>query len=75
MATISTAIWDTAGITAFQALQAPFLITNYALGRGGQGGDIGKSMIADATEQAGDMVALAIHEGGLRKPFGARRSS
>jgi TRAP-type C4-dicarboxylate transport system substrate-binding protein len=73
MATISSAIWDTAGITAFQALQAPFLITNYPLAEAVEGGDIGKSMLADATEQAGDVVALAIHEGGLRKPFGAEK--
>ena len=70
MATISSAIWDTAGITAFQALQAPFLITNYPLAEAVEGGEIGQSMLADANEQAGDIVALAIHEGGLRKPFG-----
>ena len=70
MATISTAICDTAGITAFQALQAPFLITNYGLEGEVLNGDIGKTMIADATEQAGDLVVLTIHEGGLRKPFG-----
>jgi TRAP-type transport system periplasmic protein len=69
-ATISSAIWDTAGITAFQALQAPFLITNYPLAQKVEGGDIGKAMIASATKEAGDLVILAIHEGGLRKPFG-----
>ena len=73
MATISSAIWDTAGITAFQALQAPFLITNYPLAEAVEGGEIGQSMLADANEQAGDIVALAIHEGGLRKPFGATK--
>lgn len=73
MATISSAIWDTAGITAFQALQAPFLITNYPLAEAVEGGEIGQSMLADANEQAGDIVALAIHEGGLRKPFGAKK--
>jgi TRAP-type C4-dicarboxylate transport system substrate-binding protein len=72
MATISSAIWDTAGITAFQALQAPFLITNYPLAEAVEGGEIGQSMLADANEQAGDIVALAIHEGGLRKPFGVK---
>jgi C4-dicarboxylate-binding protein DctP len=72
MATVSTAIFDTAGITAFQALQAPFLITNYLLAGAVEGGDIGKSMLADANRQAGDVVALAIHEGGLRKPFGVK---
>ena len=70
MATISSAIWDTAGIDAFQALQAPFLITNYPLAEAVEAGDIGKAMIADGTTEAGDLVVLAIHEGGLRKPFG-----
>jgi TRAP-type C4-dicarboxylate transport system substrate-binding protein len=70
MATVSSAIWDTAGITAFQALQAPFLITNYPLALAVEGGDIGKAMIDSATAESGDLVVLAIHEGGLRKPFG-----
>jgi TRAP-type C4-dicarboxylate transport system substrate-binding protein len=72
MATMSSAIWDTAGITAFQALQAPFLITNYGLEGEVINGDIGASMIAEANEQAGDLVVLAIHEGGLRKPLGVK---
>lgn len=70
MATVSSAIWDTAGVTAFQALQAPFLITNYSLEGAVITGDIGKSMLASADSEAGDIKALAIHEGGLRKPFG-----
>ena len=70
MATISSAVWDTAGITAFQALQAPFLITNYPLALAVEGGDIGAAMIKSATAEAGDLVVLAIHEGGLRKPLG-----
>lgn len=69
MATISTAVWDTADITAFQALQAPFLINNYDLERKVLTGDIGKSMVSKATEEAGDLVVLTIHEGGLRKPL------
>jgi TRAP-type C4-dicarboxylate transport system substrate-binding protein len=70
MATVSSAIWDTAGITAFQALQAPFLITNYPLALAVEGGEIGQAMADSATAEAGDLVILAIHEGGLRKPFG-----
>jgi TRAP-type C4-dicarboxylate transport system substrate-binding protein len=72
MATVSTAVWDTAGTTAFQALQAPFLITNYGLEGAVIDGDIGKSMIASANQEAPDQVALAIHEGGLRKPFAVK---
>ncbi|MFN0089774.1 MAG: TRAP transporter substrate-binding protein [Acidimicrobiales bacterium] len=70
MATISSAIWDTAGVTAFQALQVPFLITNYPLAQAVEGGPIGQSMLESANTEAGDVVALAIHEGGLRKPLG-----
>jgi TRAP-type C4-dicarboxylate transport system substrate-binding protein len=70
MATVSSAVWDTAGINAFQALQAPFLITNYPLAQAVEGGAIGKAMLASATKEAGDLVVLAIHEGGLRKPLG-----
>jgi TRAP-type transport system periplasmic protein len=70
MATVSSAIWDTAGVTAFQALQAPFLITNYSLEGAVITGDIGKSMMQSADSEAGDIHVLAIHEGGLRKPFG-----
>jgi TRAP-type C4-dicarboxylate transport system substrate-binding protein len=70
MATISSAIFDTAGITAFQALQAPLLITNYPLALEVEGGEIGQAMLDQSDQQAGDLVALAIHEGGLRKPFG-----
>lgn len=70
MATVSSAIWDTAGITAFQGLQAPFLITNYPLAKAVEGGSIGQAMIKSATAEAGDLHVLAIHEGGLRKPFG-----
>jgi TRAP-type transport system periplasmic protein len=72
MATISTAVWDTADITAFQALQAPFLITNYDLEREVLTGDIGRQMASQASEQAGDLVVLTIHEGGLRKPLTKR---
>lgn len=73
MATVSSAIWDTAGITAFQALQAPFLITNYPLALAVEGGEIGTAMREQATAEAGDLVILAIHEGGLRKPFGKKK--
>jgi TRAP-type transport system periplasmic protein len=72
MATISSAVWDTGGVTAYQALQAPFLITNYGLEGAVIDGDIGKSMIASANNEAPDQVSLAIHEGGLRKPFGVK---
>lgn len=74
MATISTAIWDSAGINAFQALQAPFLINNYGLEGTIINGDIGKKMITEASTKAGDITVLAIHEGGLRKPLGTKKA-
>lgn len=71
MASVSTAIWDSAGITAFQALQAPLLVTNYGLEGKIIEGDIGRAMAESASQKAGDITVLAIHEGGLRKPVGA----
>lgn len=74
MATISTAVWDSADINSFQALQAPFLITNYALESAVIDGDIGTAMSEDASQAAGDVIVLTIHEGGLRKPLGATKA-
>lgn len=71
MATVSTAVWDAAGIDTFQALQAPFLVTDYALERKILTGAIGTAMRIRASQVAGNIVVLAIHEGGLRKPLGA----
>jgi len=70
MATVSTATFDSQGVRAFDALQAPFLITRYDLEREVISGDIGRSML-DSMEEGldGDVVGLAIHEGGLRKPL------
>ena len=69
MATVSSAIWDTAGITAFQALQAPFLITNYAVEAAVLNSPIAADMLT-GTDKVG-IHGLAIHEGGLRKPLSA----
>lgn len=76
MATISTAVWDSgdADITSFQALQAPLLITNYAIDAAVLDGPIGTAMREDASEAAGDVTVLALHEGGLRKPVGAKKA-
>jgi TRAP-type C4-dicarboxylate transport system substrate-binding protein len=77
MATVSSAVWDNAGVNAFQALQAPFLITNYEIEKevlsneDGTGlGEIAQDMLARMEEEAGDLKGLAIHEGGLRSPLG-----
>jgi len=70
MASVSSAIWDTAKVNCFQALQAPLLITNYGLEGKVLAGPIGAAMLK-CTQTLG-LVGLAIHEGGLRKPFGKR---
>lgn len=73
MASVSASQWDTFGVKAFQALQAPFLITNYPLDGQVLGGSIGKKMLASPSGPAKlGLVGLAIHEGGLRKPLGAK---
>lgn len=71
MAAISTAIWDTKGSNVFQALQAPFLITNYGLSQTVLGGPIGTAMLESANGPPKfKLVGLGILEGGLRKPVG-----
>ena len=66
MGAVSTAIWDTKGVNVFQALQAPFLITNYGLDLAVIGGPIGTAMLDSAAgpKKLG-LVGLGILEGGL----------
>jgi TRAP-type C4-dicarboxylate transport system substrate-binding protein len=59
--------WDTEGVTSFQALQAPFLITDSALAEAVAAGDIGKQML-DGLSAAG-MTGLALWPEDLRHPF------
>lgn len=72
MATVSSAIWDTKGVNSFQALQAPFLVNRLDLEKEVIGGEIGQDMLK-GVESLG-LVGLAIHEGGLRKPLGAKKA-
>lgn len=69
MASVSSAVWGTQGVTCFDALQALGLITRYDLEKQVIDGPIGASMLG-CTSAAG-VHGLAIHEGGLRKPLGA----
>lgn len=69
LASVSSAVWATQGVTSFDALQALGLVTRYDLEREVIAGPIGEEMLA-GTEAIG-LKGLAIHEGGLRKPFGA----
>ena len=70
MASVSSAVWGTQGVTCFDALQALGLITRYDLEKQVISGPIGTSMLG-CTSAAG-VHGLAIHEGGLRKPLGAK---
>jgi TRAP-type C4-dicarboxylate transport system substrate-binding protein len=72
MASVSSAIWGTQGVTCFDALQALGLITRYDLEREVITGPIGESMLA-CTDAVG-LKGLAIHEGGLRKPLGGKKA-
>ena len=70
MASVSSAVWGTQGVTCFDALQALGLITRYDLEKEVIDGPIGASMLSCTT--AAGLHGLAIHEGGLRKPLGAK---
>lgn len=66
---ISSAVWDGKGVTSFEALQMPFLITNYAVEAAVLNSPIAADMLT-GTDKVG-IHGLAIHEGGLRKPLSA----
>jgi TRAP-type C4-dicarboxylate transport system substrate-binding protein len=67
MGSVSASIWDTEGVTSFNALQMPFLITSYALEKKVLDSSMQAQMLA-GTQTLG-LHGLAIHEGGLRKPL------
>lgn len=72
MASVSSAVWGTQGVNCFDALQALGLITRYDLEREVIAGPIGEEMLA-CTDAIG-VKGLGIHEGGLRKPLGAKKA-
>jgi WD40 repeat protein len=59
--------WDSLGVTSFQPLQAPFLITNDALAEEVAASDIGTRML-ESLSSAG-AVGLALWPEDLRHPF------
>lgn len=59
--------WDGLGVTSFQALQAPFLITDDALAEAVASGEIGTQML-DSLSSAG-MTGLALWPEDLRHPL------
>ena len=67
LAAVATRAWDTENVTSFQALQAPFLITNDALAIAVANSDIAKQML-DGLSPVG-AVGLALWPEDLRHPF------
>lgn len=63
---VSAPIWQDVGVQSFEALQMPFLITNYAVERSVITSPLATEMLKGT--QALGLTGLAIHEGGLRKP-------
>jgi len=68
---IGARAWDELGVKSFQALQTPFLITNYALLGRVATGPIAREMLAGLDDQ--HVVGLALVPGLLRHPYGLRR--
>jgi len=67
---IGARAWDELGVTSFQALQTPFLITNYALFLKIVAGPIAREMLAGLDSRG--IVGLVLIPGLLRHPFGLR---
>ena len=67
---IGARAWDGLGITQFQALQAPFLVTNHALLDRIATGALGARMLAGLDGHG--FVGLALAPDRLRYPFGVR---
>ena len=62
--------WDRVGVTSFQALQAPFLVTDHALLGRIATGPLGSRMLSGLDDRG--FVGLALVPGRLRYPFGVR---
>ncbi|HET6877397.1 MAG TPA: TRAP transporter substrate-binding protein DctP [Jatrophihabitans sp.] len=65
---VGSRVWDTEGVLAFQALQAPFLITNYQLLDRVTTGPIAREMLA-GLDHVG-VVGLGLYPDELRHPAG-----
>jgi TRAP-type C4-dicarboxylate transport system substrate-binding protein len=66
-----TRIFDTMGVTSFQALQAPMLIDSYALERAVIEGDIPQEML-QGLDRVG-VAGLGVLGGGLSKPIAVKQ--
>jgi TRAP-type C4-dicarboxylate transport system substrate-binding protein len=67
LAGVPTAAFDRAGLRAFAPLQAPLLVTSYALERRVIDGPVGAAMLAQV-EGLG-LTGLALYERGLQRPL------
>jgi TRAP-type C4-dicarboxylate transport system substrate-binding protein len=68
---IGARAWDELGVTSFQALQAPFLITNYVLLDTVVKGPLANEMLTGLKSQG--VTGLALIPGQLRHPIGLGR--
>ena len=68
---IGARAWDQLGVTSFRALQAPFLISNYALLDEVVKSALARQMLGGLKDQ--HVVGLALIPGLLRHPVGIRR--
>ena len=68
---VGTSVFDTVGVTDFQALTAPMLIDSYPLERAVLASDIPARMLAGLDELG--VHGIAVLSDGLRKPIGAAR--
>jgi TRAP-type transport system periplasmic protein len=66
-----TRVFDTMGVTSFQALQAPMLIDSYALQRAVIEGDLPREML-HGLERVG-VAGLGVLGGGLSKPIAVKQ--
>ena len=69
---VGVRVWDTMGVTSFQALLTPFLVDSYELERRVLESPLAVQML-DGVEEAG-VVAVALLPGPLRRPFGLSRA-
>ena len=65
---IAARAWDTVGVTSFQALQAPFLITDHELLTEVLAGSMADEMIVGLDDVG--LVGLGLYPDGLRYPLG-----
>jgi TRAP-type transport system periplasmic protein len=68
---IPTRAWDVAGVSSFAALQAPFLITDYALLKKVLDGPVGRGMLAGTRKSGVRTLGLMAYD--LHVPLGAQR--